>query len=470
MRIIIYICGLLFITSCTRVLDQTPQDRISEQNFYKTATDAESAVVGIYNSVQTFAQSSGPQYPLAFDAGSDLDSALLLNYNPYSKHLIPVDDPIVQNYWMNNYTGIGRCNDVIQNVGGMDSTLFASGQKQRILGEAYFMRAYFYFGLIRAYGDVPIVTVPYQSYNTNFTIPRSATADVFKQILADLKIAEATLPVTYPASIDTRGRATQGGAKALLAQVYLSTKDYANAAAKALEVMNNSTYTLVTGAAAYRSMFSPNGKNGTESIFEIQYLTSSNQPNSLSSFYLPNGVPSGIQPSSYQIAPTAKIVNAFETGDIRAATAVARSTDKIPVPYVFKYQRLTNGTDQNFIAIRLAEIILLRAEALNNQGQTTDAIAALNIIRRRAFGLPLDVASVHDFPSANDLANNYTLALAIENERMKELCFEGQRFYDLARTGRSQDIMNVPANRMVWPIPLREIGRNPLLTQNEAYK
>ena len=246
-------------------------------------------------------------------------------------------------------------------------------------------------------------------------------------------------------------------------------KDYTNAAAQALNVMNNSTYSLVTGAAAYANMFSASSKNSTESIFEIQYVSSSLESNGLFSLYVPTPAPTGIQGGSYQIVPTTKIINAFETGDIRRNVSVSNSPATPPLPYVGKYLRLTNGTDPNIINMRLADIILVRAEALNNLGQTADAAAALNMIRRRAFGLPLTAPSAHDFPSANDVANGYDITLAIENERMKELCFEGQRFYDLVRTGRAAAVLGITANQTLWPIPLRETGRNPKLTQNPGY-
>lgn len=453
----------LFFTACSKVLDQTPEDKITEENFWKTPNDAESAATGIYATAQQLAQ----QYPLAFDAGSDATTGLLINYSPFSQHGIPVDNLIVATYWQNNYTGIGRCNDLLKNVPNISDGMFAQGQKARIMGEAYFMRAYFYYNLVKAYGGVPLVTVPYESFNADFTIARSSVDDIYKQIIADLKQAEASLPVSYPSNIDTRGRGTKGGAQALLAKVYLSTKDYTNAAAKALEVINNSTYTLASGSAAYSSIFSANGKNSTESIFEIQYVSSSSQGNGLFSFYMPTGTPAGIQPGSYQIAPTTKIINAYEAGDIRKAAALGLTSNNIP--YVNKYARLTNGTEPNIFVTRLADIYLVRAEALNNLEQTTDAAAALNIIRRRAFGLPLTAASVRDFPSANDIANGYNLTLAIENERFKELAFEGQRFYDLARTGRAKDVLGITADKTLWPIPLREIGRNPRLVQNDGY-
>ncbi|NHA03718.1 RagB/SusD family nutrient uptake outer membrane protein [Mucilaginibacter sp. HC2] len=453
------------LNSCTKVLDQVPQDKITEENFYKTPGDAEAAATGIYDA----AQALSTQYPVAFDAASDLANALLINYSPFSQHGITVDNAIVASYWQNNYLGIGRCNDVLKNVPNINSSLFAAGQKERILSEAYFMRAYFYFNLLKAFGGVPLVTVPYDSFNADFTIARSTTDQVYAQILADLKNAEPNLPLSYPSNIDTRGRATQGGAKALMAKVYLAMKDYTNAAAKALEVMNNSTYNLVTGASSYAAMFSASSKNSNESIFEIQYVSSSSESNGLFSFYVPTPAPSGIQGGSYQIVPTDKIINAFEAGDIRRTVSVSNSPATPSVPYIGKYLRLTNGTDPNIIAIRLADIILIRAEALNNLGQTDGATDALNIIRRRAFGLPLNTASSRDFPSANDTVNGYNLTQAIENERMKELCFEGQRFDDLVRTGRAAAVLGISTNQTLWPIPLREVGRNPKLQQNPGY-
>jgi hypothetical protein len=185
-----------------------------------------------------------------------------------------------------------------------------------------------------------------------------------------------------------------------------------------------------------------------------------------------NGLPSGIQTGSYQIAPTTKIVNAYAAADIRKKVAVttnAPAAPTKPVPYVNKYARLISGAEPDIIALRLADIILVRAEALNALGQTAAATDLLNMIRRRAFAQPPTTASVYDFPSTDDLANNYDLTGAIENERFKELAFEGQRFYDLVRTGRAAAVLGISADQTLWPIPLREIQRNPRLVQNHGY-
>jgi len=463
-------CSLLLLFSCSKVLDQVPEFTIAEDNYWQTANDAESAAVGMYPTIQSLAQQS----PLAFDAASDAATVVnSANYAPFGLHGIPVDNLIVANFWQNNYTGIGRANDLLKHVPGMRDSLFIPGQKMRILGEAYFVRAYLYYNLVKAFGGVPLVTTPYTSFNADFTIGRSSVDSTFQLIVSDLHQAESLLPQTWPATVDTRGRATQGGAQALLAKVFLSMKKYDSAAANAQYVMNSPTYSLVTGAAAYANMFSTSGKNGTEAVFEVQYVSSTQQAHGLYSFYMPTaGIPAGIQPGSYQIAPTSVIQNAFQTGDIRQKVAVAMSTPvapATPVPYVNKYPRLTSGAEPDIIAIRLADIILVRAEALNNLGQTQAATDMLNMIRRRAFAQPLTAASTYDFPNADDIAKGYDLTLAIENERFKELAFEGQRFYDLARTGRAQAVLGITADQTLWPIPLREIQRNPRLAQNHGY-
>ncbi len=452
----------LAFVSCTKVLNQVPEYTIADENFWQTGNDAESAAVGIYPAVQSIAM----QFPVAFDAASDAATALQINYAPFSQHGIPVDNPVVASYWQNNYTGIGRANDLLKHVPGMRDSLFIGNRKQELIGEAHFLRAYFYYNLVKAFGAVPLVLEPYTSFNADFTIARTAVDSVYKQIIADLRIAETSLPPTFSAVVDTRGRASQGGAKALLAKVYLSVKNYDSAAAKALDVINSPVYTLASGAAAYSNMFSVNGKNSSEAIFEIQYVNAAQQSNGLFSLYMPvNGIPAAKQQGSYQIAPTTKIINLYEPGDIRKAAALGMSTGNPAVPYVNKYGRLTSGTEPDIIALRLADIMLVRAEALNSLGRQTEAIDLLNRIRRRAFALPLDAPSAHDFP-----ANGETdLALAIENERFKELAFEGHRFYDLVRTGRANAVLGISNDQTLWPIPLREIGRNPRLVQNHGY-
>ena len=175
----------------------------------------------------------------------------------------------------------------------------------------------------------------------------------------------------------------------------------------------------------------------------------------------------------YIMAPTAKMISAYETGDFRKDASLALSTNppfrNAGQPYVTKYVRTLANLDANIIAIRLADVMLMKAEALMKDGKPADAIGILNTIRRRAFGLDLNTASVRDFPTASDITKGYTLELAIENERFLELAFEGHRWHDLVRTGRATTVLGIIAEKCLWPIPQRERDRNPRLDQNPGY-
>ncbi|MDR6783266.1 hypothetical protein ABIE26_000246 [Pedobacter africanus] len=448
----------------------SPEDRIVDANFWKTRADAEAAVIGIYDKVQAMVK----QDPVAFDVGSDAISVLQVtdDYLAINQHNITVDNPRVKDYWENNYAGIHRANDVIKHIPGINDAAFTTLQRDNLLGEAYFLRAYFYFNLLRAYGGVPIVTVPYESFNADFTIPRSTVDEVYKLIIDDLRLAEGKLQVKFTDEMQTRGRATTGAANALLAKVFLTKKDYPNAIVEAGKVIANPNYALTTGRTNYLNMFTPNGRNTREGIFEIQFISSATEGHGLHRYFMPVANANQIG-GEYIMVPTAKIINAYESGDFRKDAAVAISTNppfrNVGQPFVNKYVRTMANLDGNVFALRLADVILLKAEALMQDQKPGDATALLNMIRRRAFGLDLNVPSVRDFPNASDLAKGYTLELAIENERFLELAFEGQRWHDLVRTGRAVAVLGINTKKTLWPIPQRERDRNPRLNQNEGY-
>ncbi|MCY7350413.1 MAG: RagB/SusD family nutrient uptake outer membrane protein [Cytophagaceae bacterium] len=464
------IASLSLLTLACDVIHQQPQDRIAEVNFWKTADDAQSAIIGVYDRVQGLAA----QDPLAFDVGSDALVALVDNdgYIQFDQKKVTVDNTLADAYWANNYSGIHRVNDIISRVPALNDPAFLPGQKEGIVGEAHFLRAHFYFNLVRAYGPVPLITVPYDSFNADFTVERTPTEQVYAQIIADLTAAETALPASYTDAFQTRGRATSGAAKALLARVYLRTGAFQNAADKAAEVIANPLYALVTGPAAYAALFTPSGKNGTEAIFEVQYLGSTGEGHGLHSRFMPVAN-AGQLGGNYWLAPSPEIVSAYGPGDIRKNAAIGVSTNppfrNIGDVYVKKYIRLSDGSDPNLIAIRLADVILMRAEALNRTGKTAEATQLLNTIRRRAYNVPLTTASVYDFPSASDQTKGFDLTLALENERFLELAFEGQRWHDLVRTGRASAVLKISANQTLWPIPQRERDRNPRLAQNTGY-
>lgn len=453
--------GILLLTnSCTDVLDQTPQHVIAETNFWKTGSDAEATIVASYDRLQALSDGN----IIAPSVQSDEATSITNNdrYDEFDRNNILADNPRVEQYWERNYSGIHRVNDILKRVPGIEDPTFASTDRERILGEAYFLRAYFYFNLVRTYGGVPLITEPYTTFKTDFTKERTASDVVYNQVIADLLEAEKRLPQSYASVFSTRGRATLGAAKAMLARVYLYRKDYQKAADKAAEVLAIPIYSLVTGAN-YPAIFTPSGKNSTEGIFEIQFLSSASEGMDVFRRFLPSAQSTAPANTGgdYWAAPTDDLTNAFEPNDIRKAVNLAVTTrppfNTAGQPYVAKYRRTTAGDDPNIYIIRLADVILIRAEALNELNQTAQAIPFVNQIRNRA-GLPNTTATTQ-----------VALRDAIEKERRLEFAFEGQRWHDLVRTGRAETRLGITPNKLVWPIPARERNVNPKLEQNPGY-
>jgi hypothetical protein len=258
----------------------------------------------------------------------------------------------------------------------------------------------------------------------------------------------------------------------MLARVYLhrlgiagttpaqKTEFYQKALAKCEEVMDDKQYKLVDGDK-YADIFTVGKQNTSESIFELSYLPNiTMEGHNLDNEYVP------ATGNSYRVIPDNKLIAAFNAshGDMRRTISFDVYDNK---PYINKYTAghpsiTTNRRlqDANVVILRLADIILYRAEILNELDRTNDAIPFLNQIRARA-GLPSTTAS-----------SQADVRLAIENERYLELCFEGNRWFDLVRTGRAQS--NIPKltdlNKILWPVPDHELGLNPnLLPQNPGY-
>ncbi len=452
--------GLLLAGGCSEVLEQVPQHVIAETNFWKTGADAEAAIISGYDRLQGLVDGN----IVALSVESD-DAVSITNndrYAEFDRNNVLADNPRVEQYWERNYNGIHRVNDVLQRVPGIEDGTFTAENRARILSEAYFLRAYFYFNMVRLYGGVPLVTVPYATFKADFTKPRATADEVYAQITADLLEAEKSLPQSYPTVFATRGRATLGAAKALLARVYLYRKDYQKAADKAAEVLAIPLYSLVT-TASYPAIFTPAGKNSAEGIFEVQFLSSASEGTDVWRRFLPSaqsGTPANTG-GDYWAAPTEELFNSFEPGDIRRAVNIAFSTrppyNTAGLPYVAKYRRTTGGDDPNIFVIRLADVILIRAEALNELGQAAQAIPLVNQIRNRA-GLANTTA-----------ATQAGLREAIDKERRLEFAFEGQRWHDLVRTGRAEAKLTVGKDKLVWPVPARERNVNPELVQNPGY-
>jgi hypothetical protein len=474
----------LTYTSCN-LLEEKPSDFITPDKFYKTGEDAIAAVNAVYDRLGSggpYAQPLLMLTELTADHVRQVDEPQL-NRRQLDDYTFSAQNTEIDAVWKESYTGINRANEVIANVPGitMDATLQA-----RVLGEAKFLRALFYFNLVRLFGDVPLLTVPTSSLQGN-NVTRTAASEVYAQIVKDLTEAEASLPVTYGAA--DRGRVTKGAAQTLLVKVYVTRaylpfkdgNDLTNAINKAKEVIAAGTYSLWPD---YANAFSLANENGRESIFEVQFQANlSGEGSSLTSTLLPRATIIGSGFSNF--VPTADFAQSFEPGDRRREWGLYTTYNKggqvvnLPFPYFFKFldegvinaNANTSDANTNVPVLRYSDLLLMLAEALNelNNGPTTEAYEFINQVRRRARVTPEalpDLAGL-DYTSFRD---------KILEERGRELYLEGHRWFDLKRTGKLLEVLrakvnpNIQENQTVFPLPLREISINTQLVQNEGYE
>lgn len=464
---------LIFSASCEDNLEEVPLSFFEESNSFNSVADATSALNGVYDRLKgvygmnmiNLADLNGDQAEVREDNGSG---------NEIHKNLFNSGTGVFDSFFTNSYILIDRANRVITNVPkiAMDTKL-----RDQIVGEAKFLRALTYFNLVRAFGDVPLVTVVSNDV-VNVQIPRDPTEKVYQQIVLDLQDAEKALPVKFTADTEI-GRATVGAAKSILAKVYLTRKDWANAAAKAKEVIDSKTYSLV---ADYRDLFLPEKENGIEHIFSVQYsciLPKYGSPMAVN-FAIYFSYPINLTGGSYQAVPD--YVNSYVKGDYRKdvtiitekkianGTVVASRTG----PHVDKYwDPLACGAESarnNFLVIRYADVLLMYAEAVNEAGSpTAEAYAAINLVKSRA----RKGSTTTELPDLKDLSQS-EFREAVFQERGWELCFEGHRRWDLLRTGKYIDYMKkigivAELKHLLFPIPVQEIDVNPALVQNTGY-
>nr|WP_314835296.1 RagB/SusD family nutrient uptake outer membrane protein [uncultured Flavobacterium sp.] len=399
------------------------------------------------------------------DTGSDKDLMDALTYN--------ASTPSTSEIFAANYEGINRCNQALSIIPQLDKA--DPALRARLLGEAKFLRAFMYFTLVKTYGGVPIIDHlpnPSSEEDRVMQLTRKSSEEVYAYIENDLNDAIAALPnkSAYPAS--ERGRASKGAAYALLAKINLYQENWQ-------KVVDNCN--LVTGysiVSDYASMYRLAGENDAESIFEIQG-TGSVPAKGISGYSNTQGARGAGGWGWGFNTPSVSLVNAYEEGDVRKeATIIFAGTtlyDGRVVPLTVENPRynykayssaFTDGweTDTNIKYLRYAEVLLMKAEALNELGLTTEAIPLLNQIRTRA-GLANTTAVLQG-----------DVRTAIWKERRVEMAMEHDRFFDLVRTGQAQAAFAVDGKTFVtgkhelFPLPQAFIAQTGgLSTQNPGY-
>jgi hypothetical protein len=434
------------LTSCEKwVQVKGVKDKLLAEQVFENEVTANLAISGIYSSLKSAlvtvttiqnSNSSGDILPYSNPLGNDY----------YTNKLLPNN---LQLPWNSLYSTIYAANNAIEKLAISNS--LSVNARNYYMAEAKFMRAYCFFHLVNLFGDVPLVITT--DVKVNSSIDRNSVAQVYEQIIADLKDAQANMGSNYNYTGGERTRANKWVATALLARAYLYTKDYINSEIQATEVINAGLYTLLN---------TPNGifaKNNTEAI--LQYANTATEANSVASNFIYGSAPVYVC--------TTSLLHAFEPADLRRTVWVRTQTyASQPVTFPYKFTSTAINPGEYFTAIRLAEMYLIRAEARAMQNGFQLAIDDVNLIRQKHGGLNIPLPAPASQTAATDI---------ILNERRVELFTEGMhRWFDLKRTGRIDAVMLIEkpttweSYAALYPIPLNDLQRNPNLKPNPGYE
>lgn len=420
-------------TACEQVLDQLPQTSVVSE--IKDASTARAALNGAYNGLQS-ANYIGTRYQLLPDlqSGNLRHTGTFSDFAEIANRSVLTNNTSVTGMWTQIYTSILRDNFLIKYVPSINESGFTDAAKNQIVAEAKFLRAFNYFNLVRWWGDVPLVLDPTEQANESLKVSRSSTADVYKQIYADIDAALPYLPTT------NKGKATKNTALALKARAALYQKDYAAVVSLCDQIIASGQHSLVP---TFSNIFATQGT--AESIWELSFETTNS--NTLAFFLFSTALG-----GRNEIRPNTTLASAYSTTDARRILTTSYDAQ-------LKYFRI-NGTDFP-VLFRYAEVILNRAEALAELGRNAEALTALNLIRNRA--------GIGD-ADATLVTNPTALKTEIFTQRRLELALEGHYFFDLVRTGRAAaTLSNWASTQALLPIPQRERDSNPNITQNPGY-
>ncbi|OZI05799.1 RagB/SusD family nutrient uptake outer membrane protein [Siphonobacter sp. BAB-5385] len=474
------------LSSCQKTLQEVPVDRLTEENFYQTPTDARSAIYSIYDALRSTGY-YGMIYLLEQEANTDYANgrgsyAFISEY----QGLDGTNIGRVEGVWSQAYRAILRSNIALERIPAiaMDET-----EKKGLLAEARFLRALVYYDLVRNWGGVPIRT----STTASNDVPRSSVDEVYKLILEDLTAAETDLPAT-PA---VAGRATSWAAKTLLADVYLTRQNWTQARDKAKEVMDGKAYSLVpvTTVADFEKIYGATVTTSSEDIFSLKYSSTGGQGfqyllyiHAENTQYSPPGF------RTIYARQTFPLIANWDAKDLRKefniyGQYVNRTTGQIVTlpanePYQFRKFKdpasvAANASGNDLPLFRYADVLLIYAEAASQaaSGPTPEAYQAVNQVRRRAYGA--DIATAN---AAVDYAGLSAQAFreAVLQERAYEFMIEGKRWNDMKRLGVDQVKTIVQRakgktmkdSHVLWPIPKAELDNNGAINaedQNPGY-
>jgi starch-binding outer membrane protein, SusD/RagB family len=483
---------LIINGSCTDFLEENLEGTYSSATFYKTEAHAQLAITGIYNAT-SFVTTDNKLWVIGDVASDDatkgggpgdqIDIQFIDEFS-YTR-----SNGVLDRIWKRYYEGISRANYLLYYGAGiaMDENL-----KSRILGEAKFLRAYFYFNLLNIFGDIPLKLTPPLN-DGEFSKPKSSSDLVYAQIEKDLTEAISGLETTNTGL--NVGRATKGAALGLLAKAYLYQKKWSNVLTTIAQIETLGVYSL---EKVYKNNFIDSTQNNSESLFEIQHLSdqSPKAGSYLNQYFSPSG-----DNGYFFDAPLQNFVDEFEKTpglvvDPRLDYTVGRAGQKwingenfdpswsatgfLQKKHVQpkKDEPIIGDASLNYVYLRYADILLMKAEALNESSQTASALVPLNAVRKRARESYLYDKDLPGFGAvpANLLpdvisTDQQTVRDAIRHERRVELGFEFHRYFDLIRYGQQAADAALTGTGFTYAnkqgrflIPQSELTTNPAIT------
>jgi len=496
----------LLVTACSKQLNQQPPSSVTTTQFYSNTNDFTQAVTGAYNQLRAYPDQvlwMGEMRSDNINAASD-GNRDWQGINDFSPNLSTVT--FITSAWDNNFTGIYNTNSVLDNLATKGTNVTDPTLRARFGAECHFLRAFYYFQLVRLYGQVPIIDHVTPSADVA-KIKRSPVTDVYKLIISDLQKAIDSLPAGYTGA--DVGRATSMAAKGLLGLVYLTrsgpaypgvdgptmgTKEWDLALAQFNDIITSSKFTFGT---SYPNIFSYTAENNPEVIFDVQFMSTNNGadfPSQLTPLGYWGGVgiagtySNGYGSCSFDITRNLRSSYTNSSGaavDLRDTFNIQfkyPTTTTVPIqtdtsnPFIKKYINLAkrgtayNDWPVNFIVMRYTDVLMMKAECILNGasgGSQADALAIVNQVRQRAGIAP--VAGI-DLPG-------------LMEERRREFLGEGIRWNDLVREGMAVTTMNnwiasdtitnvsqVVPQYVIYPVPSAEIlAANGLYIQNGGY-
>jgi len=499
-QLALLLMATLVISSCSKELDQQPISDPTTETFYQIPNDFIQGLNAVYSALREYPDRQLNLSETRSDnlyAVSDGGVRDWEGINGFHRTL--KSNPYVAEAWLTNYNGINRANVVLEQLEKNGNIVTDATLRSRLEGEARFLRAFFYFDLLRWFGRIPLVDHS-QTAPEAAQVPQSSIAEVYDFIVADVQAAIPLLPTKDEYASADQGRVTQAAAQTLLALVYMtqSGPDYGvngpgmavnkwqEALALLNEVIGSGDYQFLTGANAYSKIFAYNNEYNSEVIFDIQYVTGQN-PRVGGTFswvlvpdtwFQSNGKPTQ---GGLQIRPISEdLLASYEAGDVRKDFTIQTGYEYNGVveqrSFFKKYVDLTqvpsNREDWpiNFIVWRYTDVLMLKAECILNgaTGTQQDVDGIVNQVRDRAGLAPI---------------NGVTLPQLME-ERRKEFAAEGLRWHDLIRSGLVEPVMTqwieqddvldkiepFQLNYTLYPIPQAELDAKPgVYTQNGGY-